>query len=810
MVRLSGLQCAGNRDSPPTDRPDTLLPAVLPLNAATPRVADLPHLTPAQAGGVDDPAVLAQCQVGPRQPDGSLVVGLGLSGLYCAACALTLEKALLGVPGVAAVHVMGTTQRARLTIDPGRTRLSALVDAVHAVGYRAWPDASVNAQAERQSEHRRLLWRLLVAWLCMMQVMMITTAQYVAGPSDIPPDLWRLMNWASWVLSLPVMLFSCGPFFSGAWRALRAGGIAMDTPVALGVVAMFGVSTGVTFGHTQWLGTDAYFDSLTMFVAFLLTGRWLESRARERVLHSLEGLSGRLPEAVDRLIDPTLDDADLPQGAVESVPLSRLGPGDRVRVAAGQAFPADGVVALGQTEVDESLLTGESCAVPRGPGQRVIAGSLNLGGVVWCRVERLGPDTRYQQIVSLVQQALTSKPGWTQFADRFAGYFLWAVLFTALLGGMVWWFIDPAKALWVAVSVLVVTCPCALSLSAPSALLAAAGGLARRGVLVRRLDALDALAGVNTMLFDKTGTLTDPSLQVAGIWHAGRLVDPAADPDAALSGLMASAAALAAHSQHPLSQMVARLASPPARSGVIWSEVREVPGQGLQAYDAQGDCWRLGSAAWVLEASAAACWPDGRVWFAPQAQPAEQAAALGFAFDERLRPQSVSTVEALRAMHLEVAVLSGDHADRVDAMSRQFDPPLPLARAAATPEGKLAELRARQAAGQRVAAVGDGINDAPLLAQADVSFALDQGAALAQSQADFIVLGGRLDGVAHALAVSWRTQRVVRQNLLWAATYNFVCIPLALAGWMPPWVAGIGMALSSLGVLLNALRLGRN
>ncbi len=780
----------------------------------------MPRLTPAQAGGVDDPAVLAQCQVGPRQPDGSLVVGLGLSGLYCAACALTLEKALGGVAGVQDVHVMGATQRARLTIDPARTPLSALIEAVQAVGYRAWPDASVNAQAERHAEQRRLLWRLLVAWLCMMQVMMITTAQYVAGPSDIPPDLWRLMNWASWVLSLPVMLFSCGPFFSGAWRALKMGRIAMDTPVALGIVAMFGVSTGVTFGHTQWLGSEAYFDSLTMFVAFLLTGRWLEGRARERVLQSLEGLSGRLPEAVDRLVDTPLADADVGQGAVESVPLSRLSPGDRVRVAAGQAFPADGVVVLGQTEVDESLLTGESRAVPRGPGERIIAGSLNLGGLLWCRVERLGPDTRYQQIVSLVQQALTSKPGWTQFADRFAGYFLWAVVLTAALGGIAWWFIEPAKAVWVAVSVLVVTCPCALSLSAPSALLAAAGGLARRGVLVRRLDALDALAGVDTVLFDKTGTLTDPSLQVAGIWHAGQVVDvvdvvgaveagEGAGAGAAWGGPTVLASALAAHSQHPVSQALARLTSPEGRAGITWSDVRELPGQGLEAIDAQGQRWRLGSATWALGVASDTLWPDGRVWLAAQPQPS-QAAVLGFSFDERLRPESLPTVEALRGMRLDVALLSGDHADRVHALSRQFDPPLPLARAAATPEGKLAELRDRQAAGGRVAAVGDGINDAPLLAQADVSFALDQGAALAQSQADFIVLGGRLDGVAQAVAVSWRTQRVVRQNLLWAATYNFVCIPLALVGWMPPWLAGIGMALSSLGVLLNALRLGRS
>ncbi len=777
---------------------------------------------------MDDPAVFDQCRVGALRPDGSAVIGLGLSGLYCAACAITLEDALARVPGVLEVHVLGATQRARLSIDPARVRLSTLLEAVGAAGYRAWPDAAVHALGERRAEQRRLLWRLLVAWLCMMQVMMITTAQYVAGPESIPPDLWRLMNWASWVLSLPVVLFSCGPFFGGAWRALKAGRVAMDTPVALGLVAMFAVSSGVTFGHTQWLGQDAYFDSLTMFVAFLLTGRWLEGRARERVLQSLEALSGRLPEAVDRAQAASpLADEHLAQAAVETVPLSALRPGDRVRVAAGQAFPADGLVVLGRTEVDESLLTGEARAVPRQPGQPVIAGSLNLGAPVWCRVERLGPDTRYQQIVSLVQQALTGKPGWTRAADRFAGLFVAAVLVTALIGGLAWWLVDPSKAVWVAVSVLVVTCPCALSLAAPSALLAAAGGLARHGVLVRRLDAIEALASVHTLLFDKTGTLTDPSLQVARLWHEAQVLPAHGSLPQDAMDLVAKAAALAACSQHPLSQAVAALCSDRSLCDAEWTNVREQAGQGLEATDGDGAVWRVGSRHWALGGDAhdaaqghrSSPWAEGRVWFIKQEAPrraalsceaaARSSSALGFSFDERLRPDALQAVSALRQLGVDLALLSGDQAVRVEALSHQFTPPMPVACAGATPEDKLAELLARQASGRCIGVVGDGINDAPVLARAQVSFALDQGAALAQSQADFIVLGGRLSGVARAVALSRRTQGVIRQNLVWAAAYNFVCIPLALGGWLPPWLAGIGMALSSLAVLLNALRLAR-
>ena len=762
-------------------------------------------LSPLQSAGLDDPAVLQQCQVGPREADGAVPIGLGLSGMYCAACAITIESALRSVPGVREVQVQGAVQRARLLIDPSRARLSQLVVAVQAAGYRAWPDGAALAQNARVAAQRQLLWRLLVAALCMMQVMMITTAQYVAGPVDIPPDIWRLMNWASWVLSLPVLVFSCGPFFKGAWSALKAGRIAMDTPVALGIAAMFGVSTGVTLGQTDWVGHDAYFDSLTMFVTFLLFGRWLEGRAREKVSQSLEALCGRLPEAVSRSAQSAeVPHEGLQEAACETVPLSQLRVGDRVLVAAGQAFPADGQVVKGQTEVDESLLTGESRPVPRKAGQLVVAGSLNLGAPVWCQVERLGPDTRYQQIVNLVHQALTERPGWLRVADRFAGPFLWAVLALAAIGALAWQWVDPSRSLWVAVSVLVVTCPCALSLAAPSALLAAAGALARQGVLVRRLEALETLASVDLALFDKTGTLTDPHLQLTQVWAEGQLWAMGQALPSQVQGALQAASSLSLLSQHPVSKALALFANG-APAG--WQCVQEQAGQGMRALDAHGQAWRLGSASWVLGPEAAArAWPNARVWWAPEGG----GAAFGFVLDEKLRPDATAALQALSDQGIEVSVLSGDQSERVVALVRQIavNPPVSVAGAAATPEGKLQALQEAQSQGRIVAAVGDGINDAPVLAKAHASFALDHGAPLAQSQADFIVLGGRLAGVPLAATIARQAMRVVRQNLTWAAVYNFVCIPLALLGLLPPWLAGIGMALSSLLVLLNALRIG--
>ncbi len=823
-----------------------------PAGASIAGVSGLPPLPPlnhAQVAGLDDPALLAQCVLEAPLGSSQRRIGLGLSGMYCAACAITIEDALKQVPGVTEVQVQSATQRARILLDPARTRMSDLVAAVQAVGYKAWPDAAARAGHERLRGRRQLVWRLSVAAFCMMQVMMLTTMQYVAGPGQIPVDLWNLMNWASWVLSLPVMLFSCGDFFKGAWRAARQGRVAMDTPVALGILATFVVSTGATFGGQRWFGHDVYFDSLTMFVTFLLAGRWLESRARERVTQSLEALCMRLPEAVDRAV-PQAGEAQgsqpsawLAQAATESVPLSSLRPGDHVRVAVGQAFPADGLLVHGDTEIDESLLTGESRAVPRRQGQTVVAGSMNLGAPVWMSIERLGLDTRYQQIVALVQQAMTEKPGWMRHADRFAAPFLWGVLVLAAGGALAWQWVDPSRSVWVAVSVLVVTCPCALSLAAPSALLAAAGAMARQGVLVRHLDALEVLAHVKQFYFDKTGTLTESTLAVTALWQGGQLW-LASDaqrqhwPESTRQAWQ-MAASLATASQHPLSQSLVAAAqawaagqgeapSVKPATGPLWrpsalENALERAGRGVEAQDDQGRTWRLGSRDWVLGDAAMPATHDGdaRVWVAalqfrqaeqPDLQPAvDPGTVMGLIFDEQFRPETGPALAGLHELGIASAVLSGDQAARVlsAVQALQAHAPLTVAAAHASPEVKLATLAAAQAQGQRIAVVGDGINDAPVLAQADVSIALDQGAALAQSQADLLVLGGRLNGLPMAVRTARKALRIVKQNLVWAVIYNLACIPLALGGYLPPWAAGLGMAGSSLFVVLNALRVTR-
>jgi Cu2+-exporting ATPase len=755
-----------------------------------------PALSPTQAAAVDDRAQQAAFTQwlddgqGGELGQSRLLIG----GMHCAACSGIIESALGRVDGVMRVEVSGAAQRAVVTWDPRRTRVSALIEAVRGAGYGAFPDTGAQAVALATRETRQSIWRLFVAAFCMMQVMMYATPTYVAD--DISPDMLQLLRWASWVLTIPVMVFAAGPFFRGAWRGLRERRISMDLPVALGIAVTFVASSAATFDPTGLFGGEVYFDSLTMFVSFLFGARVLEARARQRAAQSLDAVMRRLPDAVERL------DAD---GQSTLVASGALQVGDRVRVRAGQAFAADGRLVEGRTQVDEAMLTGESRPVDRVPGDEVSAGCLNLGAPVVMEVLQLGAQTRYQRIVSLVERALTERPAFVLATDRIAGPFLWAVLFLAAAAWGVWSFIDPSRALWVAVSVLIVTCPCALSLGAPVALLASAGELAQRGVLVQRLDALEILTRVQDIVFDKTGTVTEDRLALAetvtldtGVWS------PAV--------WRAVAVRLAGQSLHPLSRALVEAGEGAVGAAVpAPDQVVEQPGQGLQAVVDTGSGRvdvRLGSAGWCGVPSTEAMPARPAVWLAWRAgDTAAWQPALRFEFDEALRADAREGVARLARAGLALHLYSGDQRGSVDAMAERLG--IADARAQCTPQDKLAAVEALQQGGRVVAMVGDGINDAPVLARADVSIALGTAAALAQARADVIVLSDRIDDLPMLLDTARRTLAVVRQNLRWSLIYNAASVPLALVGWLPPWLAGIGMAASSLVVIVNALRLTR-
>ena len=739
---------------------------------------------------LDDPQEWAHFSHADR--DGACTSSVVFEGMHCAACAITIEDALLQVPGVQSVQISAASHRGRVAWSPQKTKPSLWMTAAEQAGYRAVPANDAHAHERRRQEARRMVWRVAVAGLCMMQVMMYATPAYVTAPGEITPDMVALLRWASWVLSLPVMLFSCAPFFKAAWRDLRQRQISMDLPVALGMLATFVVSSLGTFEPDGPFGAEVYFDSLTMFVFFLLAGRWLELRLRDRTAGALEAVLNRLPDSVSRR---TAD------GGWEPVSMRRLAVGDVLEVLPGQALAGDGTILSGQTQVDEALLTGESRPLSRGVGERVIAGSHNLSGRIEVRIDQVGAATRYAQIVALMENASLTRPSMALVADRMAKPFLLLVLLAAAAAAAYGWSSGPAHAVMVAVAVLVVTCPCALSLATPAAMLATAGALARSGVLVRRLEALQNLAGIDTVVFDKTGTLTHDAFALADI-HVREGVAPAQ--------ALFWAAALARQSLHPVSRALWAQARQRAQAlgqlaeleGQTVSEVSETAGQGVAAVLAcpggQPLALRLGSTAYCQAPAAGAerlqvSLADEGGWLAT------------FELQEEVRQEAAGVVAQLQALGLSVQVLSGDAPLAVAQVAAEVG--IASYRGGCTPQDKLRHMRELQQQGHRVAMVGDGLNDGPVLAGADASFALGQAVPLAQSKSDFVLMGGQLTALVDTWRRSRQTLRIVKQNLAWAAIYNAACVPLALLGWLPAWGAGLGMALSSLLVVLNALRL---
>ena len=721
-------------------------------------------------------------------------------GMHCAACALTLEQALLGARGIVSARVSAASACATIVWSPATTRPSEWLATPRALGYLLLPASDAFARADGLQDARLLLWRWLVAGFCMMQVMMYAVPAYFAQAGDITPDIEQLLRWASWVLSLPVILFSCGPFFGNALRDLKRRSISMDLPVALGIAVTFALSSAATFDMQGWWGHEVYFDSLTMFVFFLLTGRWLEQRLRTRTAGSLETLMQRLPDTVERL------DAN---GDFRRVGVRRLTVGDTIRVLPGEAFPADGTVLTGDTFADEALMTGESHPVARAAGSTVMAGSYNIANAVQVRVDQLGGETRYAQIVALMARAATDKPRVALLADQAAKPFLAFVLLAAAFAVAFWWRTDPARALMAAVAVLIVTCPCALSLATPSAMLATAGALARRGVLVRRMLAIESLASIDTLIFDKTGTLTEATFGLRAV-QVSRSIDK-------IQALQI-AASLAQYSLHPASR--ALVAASHDTELIPFIEVQSLVGLGIQgelacvqsrltALEVTG-VLRLGSARFCgvdpsLEPNGGDTMQvylsDSQGWLAR------------FDLDELVRRDAGKAVDALQAMGIAVQVISGDRTIAVKRIVAQLGirqgNEIGTARGDCTPQDKLTHLLHLQQQGHKVMMVGDGLNDGPVLAGADVSLAVGQSVPLAQAQCDFVIPGGQLAMVPTLLIQARRTMNIVRQNLWWAASYNAVCVPLALAGWLPAWLAGLGMAASSFLVIANAARLAK-
>lgn len=755
-------------------------------------VYDSPAL---QAGFLDAP---------PTGADGEpCEVNLMLEGITCAACLWLNERHLAAQPGVIGVEVNFSTHRARVRWDPARTQLSRLLRAVAAIGYRAHPFDARRRDALMQRERRTALWRFLVAGLSSMQVMMYAVPVYLAGEGDMTPGDEQLIRWASLVLTLPAIVYSSAHFFRNAWRDLRLRRLGMDVPVALGIAVAFLASVWATVAGTG----EVYFDSVTMFVFLLLGGRYLELRVRQRATDAVDRLSAVVPAVADRLPDWPASRRS------EPVAVAALAAGDLLSVAPGAVIPVDGLVIEGDSAADESLLTGESLPVPKAAGAVVTGGSINLQSPLLLRVTRVGAETTVQSIVRLLDRAMSEKPRGVMDADRIAGHFVALVLIAALLTTLGWLWVEPARAVWVAVSVLVVTCPCALALATPAALTAVTTHLARQGVMVTRGHTIETLARVTDVVFDKTGTLTRGRLQLRKVVAHGDL--PAVR-------CHALAAALEQGSRHPVAVALLAGQDGGGAGALPVASARHLTGQGVEG-SADGLELRLGAADWLAPGNGTEAWctaplpadlPAGGAGRVVVHLASRDAWLASFVMEDALRADAAVAVEALRLAGLRVHLLSGDEASAVEAVADRLGIESRVARA--SPASKLKFVQdmqvgrgAHQGPRRCFLMVGDGVNDAPVLAAADVSLAVASASDVAGASADGLLLSGRLADIAAALQRARMTQRIIRQNLVWAMVYNAAAIPLAAAGLVSPWLAGLGMAGSSLLVVGNALRLSR-
>lgn len=711
-------------------------------------------------------------------------------GMVCAACALLIEHRLRRVSGVRQAHVDFGGQLAYVKFDDKATSRAALTQAIAEAGYRTESGAAEDARAARRD-----LARLGVAWLMMMQVMMLAVPAYLAAPGDIPEDIAQLMRIAGLVLTLPVVLFSAQPLYRAAASQLRVGAIGMDLPVVLGLGAAFIASAVATV-----IGRGpVYFDSVTMFVALVLGSRWLLMRglvsAREHIESARRGV---------RLIAQRL--VAFPSSlATESIAAELLKVGDRVLVPAGETVPADGVVVHGRSSASQAWLTGESTPIEKSAGAPLLAGSINLDQPLVVEVTRRGEATSLAALQRLVDDAGRERPRIVELANRVAIVFLWVVLAVAALTAVVWAFIDPSQALPNAIAVLVASCPCALALAAPSAFAAGQSALAERRILLARSAALETLAEVDLLACDKTGTLTtgEPAL-------LRQLVLRDAEPDQ----LLGVAAALESLSTHPyaralvLAAQVLPVTIPPLTEGRVEASA------GIEGL-VEARRYRIGKIDFALPERLAGARGAVAEIIARESLASASYVVLAdedgpvavFIFGERLREDALDMVDAAAERGIETVVLSGDRREPVQGVAAALGVERALAHQ--TPESKRSWVAGQQRAGHRVAMVGDGMNDAPVIAQADVSIALATGSSLAQARADLIVLSSRLADVEFAFAVAHRALGIVRQNLVWALAYNTVALPLAAAGWLSPAGAAAGMAVSSLVVIANALRAKR-
>ncbi len=700
--------------------------------------------------------------------DGTLGMDLAVEGVACGACISRIEGAMKKLPGITEARLNFTNRRLHVAWAEGALEPARIIETLEANGYRGHPFVPLRAEEEEAAEARRLTRYLAVAGFAAMNIMLLSVSIWSGNVTDITPETRDFFHWASALIALPAAAYAGQPFFRSAWRALKAGTLNMDVPITVGVTLALAMSVIETANHAK----AAYFDSAIMLLFFLLVGRALEHAMRRKTRAVAGNLAALKADTAHRFMGDE----------VVSVPVAALAAGDRLLVKPGERVPADGTVQSGHSEIDESLITGETTRRAITAGATVYAGSLNYSGALTLTVTAAGGDALIDEIERLLDKAASAKSRTMRLADRAARVYAPLVHVTAALTAVGWLLAGASlhDAIVTAIAVLIITCPCALSLAIPAVQVVASGSLFRAGVILNAGDAIERLAEVDTVVFDKTGTLTLPEPRVANV-------------DAIEPGLLQIAARLALSSHHPLAVALAREAA----VRTPYEGVVEEPGRGVRVV-IDGAEVRLGSAEFC---------GAGKVSLLPGASLivfSHGPHIVPIAIAQALRPDAADVVKALRARGLVTHILSGDRNEAVAPVAHDLG--ITHWQGGLTPADKIVVLDSLKASGHRVLMIGDGLNDAPALAAAHVSLSPVSAADLTQAQADAVFLGDRLQPVLEALAVARRARRLMTQNLWFAGVYNLIAVPFAIAGLVTPLIAALAMSCSSISVTLNALR----
>ena len=711
-------------------------------------------------------------------------VSLILEGIVCAACVWLNERHLSSLPGVVEVNINYSNHRAHVRWDDSKISLSDILESISRIGYLAHPYDPDRQQRIIEKERKAQLRRIGLSGVLGMQVMILAVALYTGEWWGIDEAFRGFFRWTSLLLTIPVLLFASRVFFTAAWRDLKQKRAGMDVPVSLGIAIAFTASVA----HTITGSGEIYFDSVVMFTFFLLSARYFEMTARKRTNEATEALVSLQPAVAAKLVRVGGKDEE------HAVPVAELDPGDRVLVRPGETIPADGSIESGASGVNESLITGESMPITKNAGDEVIGGSINTESPLIITITRVGADTVLAAIQRLLDKAQSEKPAVAQLADRIASKFVLAILVIAATVAIFWLSQGSENWLPITIATLVVTCPCALSLATPTAITAASGQLAKLGLLPTRGHALETLARATHFVFDKTGTLTIGDIT---------LTDIKVCADLSSDDCLQIAAALEQHSEHPIAKSFKHACPDGQRQAV---DVSNTPGHGISGtVDAQA--WYLGKPAFVMQYCSDDSIVDDSSGQTRVVLATTEKICAVFTFADAIREDAATLIQNLKASGKTVVLLTGDNESTAERVASAAG--INEVRSSLKPENKLAYLKRLQQQGAIVSMTGDGVNDAPVLAGADVSIAMGSGSQLAAASADFILLSNKISTIYSGYGLSVRTLSIIRQNLMWAIGYNILAVPAAAMGYIQPWLAAIGMSASSLVVVLNALRLAR-